>query len=98
MPSACRRALDVGCGEGRLTRELRRMVPEVIGIDRDPASIAVARAAAAADDIRYIEADALSYDLEPESFDLVTAVASLHHMDAEIALRRLASLVRSGGV
>ena len=65
------------------------MVPEVIGIDRDPASIAVARAAAAADDIRYIEADALSYDLEPESFDLVTAVASLHHMDAEIALRRL---------
>lgn len=81
-----------------LTRELRRFVPEVVGIDKDAASIAAARAATRAADIRYVEGDVLTYDLAPESFDLVTAVASLHHMDAELALRHLRGLLRSGGV
>lgn len=35
VPPGARRALDVGCGEGTLTRELRRRVAEVTGIDRD---------------------------------------------------------------
>jgi 2-polyprenyl-3-methyl-5-hydroxy-6-metoxy-1,4-benzoquinol methylase len=33
VPAGCRRALDVGCGEGQLTRELAVRVPEVVGID-----------------------------------------------------------------
>ena len=32
VPDGCRRALDVGCGEGLLTRELAVRVPEVVGI------------------------------------------------------------------
>jgi SAM-dependent methyltransferase len=32
------------------------------------------------------------------SLDLVTAVASLHHMDGEAALRRMSGLLRPGGV
>jgi SAM-dependent methyltransferase len=98
IPSDCRRVLDVGCGEGTLTRELRRLVPVVVGIDCDPASIAAARADPGAGDIRYLEGDALTYRFEPGSFDLVTAVASLHHMDAETALARFAGLLRPGGV
>jgi SAM-dependent methyltransferase len=98
IPSGCRRALDVGCGEGTLTRELRRRIPKVVGIDSDHASIAVARAHPAAGDIEYVEDDALAFELEPASFDLVTAVASLHHMNAEPALLLLRSLLRSGGV
>src|SRR5258706_15966784 len=31
----CQRALDIGCGQGALTRRLRPLVPEVTGIDRD---------------------------------------------------------------
>ena len=38
IPPGCRRALDVGCGEGTLTRELRRLIPEVTGIDSDNTS------------------------------------------------------------
>ncbi len=36
IPHGCRRALDVGCGNGELTRELhRRGIPEVVGPDND---------------------------------------------------------------
>lgn len=98
IPPGCRRALDVGCGEGTLTRELRQVVFDVVGIERDQASIAAARAHPGARDIRYVEGDALTYPFEPASFDLVTAVASIHHMDAEAALGRLCALLRPGGV
>lgn len=98
VPSGCRRALDVGCGEGTLTRQLRVLVPEVIGVDNHAESVAMARAHPDADDITYIEADVLAPDFPDESFDLITAVASLHHMNAHVALVRLKSLLRTGGV
>ncbi len=43
IPPGCRCALDVGCGVGTLTRELRQHIPEVVGIDSDHASIAAAK-------------------------------------------------------
>lgn len=98
IPPGCRRALDVGCGEGRLTREVRRVVPCVVGIDSDVASIAAAQSHPGADEITYIRGDFLTHSFEPGSFDLVCAVASLHHMDAEIGLRRMSVLLRPGGV
>jgi len=97
IPLDCRRALDVGCGQGALTRELRRSVPEVTGIDRDERSIALASAHRDAADIRYVRGDFLAAPFMPGSFDLVTSVASLHHMDAAAALRRMAEVLRPGG-
>jgi len=43
IPARAQRALDVGCGEGTLARELRAVVPQVTAIDADPASIDLAR-------------------------------------------------------
>jgi 2-polyprenyl-3-methyl-5-hydroxy-6-metoxy-1,4-benzoquinol methylase len=88
----CQRGLDVGCGQGALTRRLRPLVPDVTGMDRDERSIALARTRGQArlPDIRYVQADFLAESVKPGSFDLVTAVASLHHMDAEAALRKMA--------
>jgi len=98
VPPDRERALDVGCGTGALTRRLRRLVPRVTGIDRDEQSIKLASAHPEAADIGYIHGDFLATSFEPESFDLVTSVASLHHMDAEAALRRMSDLLRPGGV
>ena len=98
IPPGCRRALDVGCGDGTLTRDLRARVPQVVGIDRDEPSIVCARAHPAAGDIDYVVGDALTHPFEPGAFDLVTAVASLHHMPAAAALPRLAGLLRPSGV
>jgi len=96
IPSGARRGLDVGCGEGETARRLRSRVAEVVGIDPDEPSIVEARSYG--DDIRYEVTDLESADLEPSSFDVVAAVASLHHMDHHTALSRLASLVAPGGV
>ena len=98
--SDCLSALDIGCGQGALTRRLRQLVSDVTGMDRDERSIALARASAEAQfpDIRYVQADFQAESVEAGSVDLVTAVASLHHMDAEAALRKMADVLRPGGV
>ena len=98
VPRGCERALDIGCGTGALTRRLKQRVPHVTGIDRDERSIQLARAHPGAAGIRYLQADFLTASLEPASADLVTSIASLHHMDARAALRRMSELLRPGGV
>lgn len=99
LPRGAARALDVGCGNGGLTRELRRRgVAEVVGIDRDEPCIARCRAHPDAGQITYLLGDLLTSDLAPASFDLVSAVASVHHMDTRAALTRLRDLVAPGGV
>jgi SAM-dependent methyltransferase len=98
IPAGCQSALDVGCGLGQLTRALRTVVPHVIGIDKDRLSIDHARADAGGGDITYLHGDFLSWHFAPESFDMIAAVASLHHMDAEAALARMRDLLRPGGV
>ncbi|MCM3886548.1 bifunctional 2-polyprenyl-6-hydroxyphenol methylase/3-demethylubiquinol 3-O-methyltransferase UbiG [Frankia sp. R82] len=96
IPDGAQRALDIGCGEGMLARELRRTVPKVTGIDLDGPSIDQARGYP--DDVDYILGDVLSHPFEPASFDVVTSVATLHHMDAAAALARMRDLLCPGGV
>jgi 2-polyprenyl-3-methyl-5-hydroxy-6-metoxy-1,4-benzoquinol methylase len=101
IPAGCERALDVGCGTGQLTRELRSVIPYVTGVDRDERSIEVARSSALSaevGDIEYRRGDFLDLALAPGGFDLVSAVASLHHMNTAPALTRMAELLRPGGV
>ncbi len=95
LPSEAETGLDVGCGEGETTRRLRRRLPRVAGIDCDADSIAEARDHG--DDIDYILGDFMTEDLD-QSFDVVTSVAMVHHVDHESALARMAGLVRPGGV
>jgi SAM-dependent methyltransferase len=97
IPPGCERALDVGCGTGLLTRELRRVVPHVTGVDRDEQSIAIARSLTPPAGVEYVQGDFGNLPLEPGSFGLVTAVASLHHMDCVAALTRMRDLLHPGG-
>jgi 2-polyprenyl-3-methyl-5-hydroxy-6-metoxy-1,4-benzoquinol methylase len=97
VPDRCTSALDVGCGEGVLTRRLRRSIVQVCGIDADPDSIEIARRYDPASDIDYRLGDFLAAPFEPASFDFVVCAAALHHMDAEAALRRMRKVLRPGG-
>lgn len=98
VPAHCDSALDVGCGTGQLTRELHRVIPHVTGIDRDQQSIAVARSRTGTGDIEYRCGDFLELPVKPGGFGLVTAVASLHHMNTAAALNRMREQLRPGGV
>lgn len=96
LPAGAERALDVGCGEGVLSRALRAHgVPTVVGLDPDEPSIELAREQGG--DVEYVVGDVLTPDLPEASFDLVFAVAVLHHTDTEAALRRMAALASPGG-
>lgn len=75
-------ALDIGCGEGALARELRAVVPQVTAIDADPASIDLARQLDRGSRIDYLLGDFLTFPFEPNMFDVIVSVATLHHMDA----------------
>jgi len=97
-PSPCRRALDVGCGQGHLVEELAAVTDSVVGLEPDPQ--ALARAADRLDhldNVTLVQADVLTAELPLAGFDLVTAVAVLHHLPLEAGLSRLADLVAPGG-
>lgn len=98
IPAGCATALDVGCGTGALTRRLCATGLRVTGIDRDEQCIRVARAHPGAAGIGYLVGDVGRAPLQPGSFDLVTSIAMVHHMDAELALRQMSELLRPGGV
>jgi SAM-dependent methyltransferase len=98
VPPGATRALDVGSGEGVLARSLARTVPQVVGLERHLATVERARAAdEGAGRVAYVAGDLLTAPLAAGSFDLVSAVASLHHVDEAAALRRMADLLRPGG-
>ena len=94
----CRRALDVGCGYGLLARKLARRCDEVVAIDLDAAVLARTKAAGGSDGIAFVEGDVMTYPFADGSFDLITAVASLHHLPLSVALGRFRALLKPGGV
>jgi SAM-dependent methyltransferase len=101
VPAGATRALDAGCGEGRLARDLRAVVPHVVAIDRDAPTVERARRERDRDrddDVSFVVGDVLGHPFRQASFDLVASIATLHHVDAERGLERLRDLVRPGGV
>lgn len=87
-------ALDVGCGEGLLLQRLSPHCATLVGIDPDPSSIARARRRLPQATLLTQLFDNLSTD---QSFDLITMVASLHHMELEPTLHKVRQLLGPGG-
>jgi SAM-dependent methyltransferase len=97
VPSGCQRALDVGCGEGMLARQLACCVPQVMGIDQDARSIEAARGKGRDNQVGFVCGDFLVHPFRPASFGLISCVAALRHMDAAAALARMSHLLAPGG-
>ena len=96
VPPAGRRTLDVGCGEGRLSRDLKALGHHLVGIDASATMIAAAREAD--DAIETHLADAAALPFADGSFDLVVAFMSLQDVDDfEGAIREAARVLGQGG-
>jgi SAM-dependent methyltransferase/GNAT superfamily N-acetyltransferase len=79
VPKADRRTLEVGCGEGRVTRDLERLGHPMVSVDASPSLIQAAHESHAGG--RYIMADAARLPFADGSYDLVVAYNSLMDMD-----------------
>jgi 2-polyprenyl-3-methyl-5-hydroxy-6-metoxy-1,4-benzoquinol methylase len=71
------RVLDVGCGEGRLTAFAAARAASVYAFDPNAERVEEARAAAAAEHVRFGVHGAEALDVERESFDVALCGWSL---------------------
>jgi len=92
-PQPGERILDLGCGDGVLTRRLQELGCDILGVDSSPEMVQAARALGL--DARLVEGHALPFVGE---FDAVFTNAALHWMSRpEAVLRGVWRALRPGG-
>ncbi|MCC6222236.1 MAG: methyltransferase domain-containing protein [Thermoleophilia bacterium] len=98
-PRGDERALDAGTGAGPAALALAPLVAEVVGVDLVPELLAHARrAAAGVPNLTFVEGDLKRLPFEPESFELVLTVRTIHHVQwPEVALAELVRVCAVGG-
>jgi SAM-dependent methyltransferase len=96
VPLPGRHTLEIGCGEGRVARDLKSRGHRVVGVD---SSQTLLRYAQEADpDGEYLVANAAGLPFEPESFDLVVAYNSLMDVsDLPGTVREASRVLQKGG-
>lgn len=80
FPLGGKTVLEIGCGKGRVTRDLARFAARVIAADPDAASLDTARDRVTAGHVEFIHAPAGIPALPNKSVDLVIYTLSLHHV------------------
>jgi ubiquinone/menaquinone biosynthesis C-methylase UbiE len=90
-------ALDVGCGDGRLTLELRAR--RIVGADVSPVALERARTRVAQRDIELVElTPGAVLPFEDNSFDLVLLAETIEHVvDVQSLLSEVRRVLRPGG-
>ncbi len=95
------RALDFGCGVGRLTLALARRVTRVIGVDAAPTMLAVAERYRVATGLENVTFAASLDAIGGESVDFACSLIVFQHIPVaagERILRQLLATLRPGGV
>jgi ubiquinone/menaquinone biosynthesis C-methylase UbiE len=100
-PRSGDRALDVACGTGAVTRLVaERVTPRgrAIGLDVDPAMLAVGRTVVTHPNVAWLTAGALELPLDEGVFDLVFCQQGLQFFSDRLqTLREMRRVLRSGG-
>ncbi|NGO15085.1 class I SAM-dependent methyltransferase [Streptomyces sp. HC44] len=95
------RVLDIGCGNGRVTRLAAGRAAYALGIDLSAPMLERARASAAAeslDNVEFVQADAQVYDFEEASFDAaVSRFGVMFFADLVAGFGNIGRALRPGG-
>jgi SAM-dependent methyltransferase len=93
--AAPQNVLDVGCGEGRFSRKMAELTPEVVGIDPTAKLLDVARGKGGADYVRGVAED---LPIANDRFDMVVSYLSLIDIpNAKLGLQEMARVLKPGG-
>ena len=96
VPPAGERTLEVGCGEGRVSRDLKSRGHRVVAVDASPTLIGMAYDADAS--IAYARCDAAALPFRDQSFDLAVFYNSLMDFDdMEASIAEAGRVLRPGG-
>jgi ubiquinone/menaquinone biosynthesis C-methylase UbiE len=96
--------LDIGCGTGDISFLAATIVGErgkVVGLDRDPRALALARDRAASQgiaNVEFLQADVETHDANEQFDALVGRLILLYLSDPVAALQRLSRNLRPGGI
>ncbi|MGI9415576.1 MAG: class I SAM-dependent methyltransferase [Hyphomicrobiales bacterium] len=92
-PQSGERILDLGCGDGALTRRIAEAGADVVGVDASEDLLGAARAAGI--DARFMDGHALTFEHE---FDAVFSNAALHWMTRpQEVIEGIVRALRPGG-
>jgi SAM-dependent methyltransferase len=90
------RALDIGCGEGQISRRLERQGAKVVGLDPAAAQVRMARRRGGSS--RYLRAGAQHLPFSDASFDTVVLCLAIEHVEPfESAIQEVARVLMPGG-
>ncbi len=90
--------LDAGCGKGRYTRFLAQYLKAEVALDGSSAAEAAARNLADVPGATVVRSDLRDAPFAPESFDFISSLGVLHHLDDPFAgFQRLLALLAPEG-
>lgn len=99
-PLRNKEVLEIGCGKGRLTRDLAKVAKRVVACDPDEPALAHAEANILSDNLEFLAAPDGIPSLPENSFDLAIYTLSLHHVPTDKMLSSLqtaSKLVKRSG-
>lgn len=91
--------LDIGCGGGFLSNAMALNGHNVTGIDLSPSSLKVAADHDLSGSVNYIVANAYHLPFEDETFDVVSAMDFLEHVeDPFLVIKEASRVLKKGGI
>lgn len=80
--------LDIGCGLGEFLESIQNPTVFKMGIDNDPECIKISNKSVKQPNIHFRVADASHLPFQPDTFDIVTCICVLEHVDNPTAVIR----------
>ncbi|MDP1728675.1 MAG: class I SAM-dependent methyltransferase [archaeon] len=96
LPKSRKKALEIGCGIGRLSKKLANKFKEVYAIDISPKMIAEANRRISK--VHFIEMDAEHLRFKNNSFDFIISRNTFHHVNLKKAITESKRVLKKEGI